>query len=788
MTNFRILTVLILSLFFSAIYSQTDKATATDQVSNSISEYFKLDREIIHLHLNKNTYLSNETIWFKGYITEKKSDQPYGSTANVYVQLLDQTGKPIKSNLHFATSSTFEGYITLDQTMPTGTYFLQAYTNFMNNFYEDESSVFRITVLNPADKKTVKPQTVDMKTAEIELFPEGGVYLQGAQNTFGVKVADCNDNGIAVTDIHVLDSRGNAVVKFSTNESGYGRFDITPQPQEIYKIVGSIGGLKAEKFLPAPQLIGATLSVNNYVFPNKSVFKIKTNTASLAGFATDSLALVLHKGTSSARISFAFKPHATEHSLVIPTEQFAEGLTTIYLVDKQLNKLSERVIFTPGTAIAPIVFNIKESRRDSITISALSPLKLGAMSISVLPSATISDTSDKSIYATLLFDNILTTPIKNVSAYIANPDRKKRFDLDNVLITKTSKYKWEDLKRNQPVEIKFPFDAGLTIKGTVNTGVSDKKDFKIKMTSLFDGDQFTTLNDKNEFFFHNLVAVDSSRIHFSLMRKERSAPLKIYPQLVNGNRTFNKAFSPRRRICTILQDVQDDYPMLENTVLLENVTVKGVIKRDTLVNDRVHGNSMARGFKITAEMATNYLDVLSFIQAHGYRVSSTGAQVTITNTYARSFEGSNTPAVFVDNSPMDDFNLLRGMNLKSIEEIYINKHGYGGGGDGALGSIRIYTKKGTSGAPDIAINSQSFLVQDGFQKWRAFENPKYDNVHNPGFQNFGTIHWIPNVNTDAQGNFTFSVPNLYQQAVKLHIEGISSDGKVISEAVTVDLR
>src|SRR5690606_28955654 len=93
---------------------------------------------------------------FKGYVTEKKSAQPYVNTVNVYVQLLDANGKSLKSHLLYAENSTFEGYMTLDNSLPTGLYYLQAYTNYMNNFSEDESSVFAIEIINPTENKVVE--------------------------------------------------------------------------------------------------------------------------------------------------------------------------------------------------------------------------------------------------------------------------------------------------------------------------------------------------------------------------------------------------------------------------------------------------------------------------------------------------------------------------------------------------------------------------------------------------------------------------------------------------------
>lgn len=780
--NMRILPNLLLLMLLSSINCISQ---ISDPANDAVSKYFQFDRETIYLHLNKNTYLNDETIWFKGYITEKKSSRPYGNTVNVYTQLVDESGKQLQLNLHFAENSTFEGHIDLDKNLSTGTYFIRTYTYFMNNFIENESSVYRISILNPTDNKIVNSKKNNYASAEMELFPESGVLLQGIQNTIGVKITDCNENGIAISNAIVQDSKGNNIVTFATNESGYGRFDLSPKADEIYKVVYEIDGNKQTKLLPPAIISGIALTVNNYVFPDKTVLKAKSNDAFLSQM--EDLSIIMLHGSVVERIPLSFKNNIPELTIVIPTNQFSSGITTFYIVDKQQNKLAERVVFTPETIVPNIDISIRENRGDSVVVAGFSNLKMANLSVSVLPSATISLNDENSISGTLVFDNVLSSSIKNASYYYNNRDNRKiRYELDNILLTKNSKYNWNTIIQNKIPEIKYAFESGLSVKGTVNIGNADKKDLRIKMTQ-FAGDQVVQLNEKNEFFFNHLAAVDSTLIHFTLLRRQKTTPLKMYPQLVNANRTFNKPFLYKMRYCTFLEDTQEtDFPTVEGAIALKEVGVQAN-KTAPLINESRYGNAMAKGYKITDDEATTYADVASFLQAHGYTVSNVGTELTISNRTSTSFTGSNSPTIYMDDAPIIDVGILRGFSLRDVEEIYINKRGYGGGSSGANGIINIYTKKVRTHNPNIAITSQSLLVLNGFQKWRGFTLPKYQNVRNQGFYNFGTIHWIPNINTDNQGNFSFAFPHLYQKGVKLQIEGIASDGTLVSKIVTLDL-
>jgi hypothetical protein len=129
------------------------------------------------------------------------------------------------------------------------------------------------------------------------------------------------------------------------------------------------------------------------------------------------------------------------------------------------------------------------------------------------------------------------------------------------------------------------------------------------------------------------------------------------------------------------------------------------------------------------------------------------------------------------------------MNLNDVDEIYINKRGYGMGNDGSNGVIRIYSKKIIANkVKPASIKSKSLEIKNGFQPYFEFENPKYLSYNNEGFEKHGTIDWIPSIYTNEDGTFEFTIPYFEQKDVILNIQGIDNKGQLYFENITIDVK
>ncbi|ESU23339.1 hypothetical protein FEDK69T_15010 [Flavobacterium enshiense DK69] len=810
----KIIPLFLTLAFQNLTFSQAEIGQSNEKTSSVLSEYFKLDRENIHLHLNKNVFLPNDEIWFKGYIIEKKSKKGYSPTSNVNIALLDEKGTKLKTYLFYAENSTFEGNIKLDKNTTTGIYYLQVYTNYMNNFAEDESSVFEFKIINPNDGKTIpNTKTLDINTLTTEFFPESNVFLVGTSNTIAIKITDCNGKGLSITDGEIKDSKGVTVTNFRTNELGYGKFEILQTKNELYKAIFKIDDSKTEKSLPMPTAKGITFSVNNYTFEDKTTLKIKTNARSLDEYKNETLTLVTQQDNYNSLTPFTLKENSTEQLFILSNENFKPGINVLYLIDKNQKKIAERILYKPSNLDQNITLKVLRKQNDSIIISGTSTLPMATLSVSVLPTDTKTLTSKKTICDSFVLDNQLSEKTPNESYFLTNFSKRKHYELDTYLICQKSKYNWETMLTSSPKN-KFDFDSGLTLKGTINIPVKDKN-YKVQMKSILSGlNEFSELNEKNEFYFKNILVSDSTLIHFSLLnKKNQRIELKSTAQVLNNNRTFIKPFKTTKSNCLETKSNNTEspnfhFPKIAKAIQLDTISIGTKEKKIKLTNQKKYHNSMAKGYKITE--ADDTRDVLQFIAASGYDVSigkpaivdslalakeaakgnltsAQGLTVTILSRRPSSFLATRAPLIYIDDTPITDFSWLLNYSLSRVDEIYVNKNGYGEGMEAHNGVIRIYTKKTFSKNIGPRINSQSFLVKNGFEKLKRFTNPKYTSYNDEGFVDFGTIHWEPNVETDENGIFKFSFPNYYQKTAKVVIEGIASDGQIISETKIIEI-
>lgn len=786
----KIITWLLIFSFASS-FSQNDSLKSNDEISNSVANYFSLDRETIHLHLNKNTYLTDEKIWFKGYIIEKKSKLPFFATTNVFINLLDEKETVISSQLYFAENSTFNGYYSLNSKLKSGRYYLQAFTNFMNNFSEDESTIIPIQVANTEDNNFTDFNVINYEKLLVNIIPESDVLLDGISNTVGVKISDCHNNGIAVQDIEVLNSKNEKIVTLSTNKKGHSRFELTPKNGEKYRISFIVNNQKIEKELPLSSSNGIKLSVNNFTLKDKTSIKIQTNTINNENIINSTL--LIQQNNTITYLPIIFEKNQTEKNIILPNNYFNNGVNTIRLLNAEKKQIAERNIYNYFSIPNKLELNVTRKNKDSITFNGVSDMPLSNLSISVLPSSTLSENPEKTILNTFLIESDLLDEIRNISYYLKDVTRAKQFELDNLMLFQKSKYDFASILKNPPIK-KHQFDAGITIKGSINNTLTPNKKYKINMTAYTIGlNESTDVNTKKEFVFDHVYAVDSTSIHFSLLNQnDKTTELNVYTQLLNNKRKFNKTFVPKYEYCNIdnsnlLSDIP--FPVIANSILLDNITIKKtIVKQELLSNTKKYNNSVAKGYKIDATAAATFNDLFGFIQSHGFTVITNGAQVNITRLGATSFQGDNSPTVFLDDIPITDFTQLQYYSLQNIDEIYISRFGYGAGSAGANGTIRIYTKipAGNQNST-IKIKSKPFLVDNGFQAYKEYKNPEYTNFQDQSFLTFGSIHWIPNVNTSQEGTFKFSIPNLNQESIMLVIEGISSDGLLISETKTIQI-
>jgi hypothetical protein len=180
----RILFKIFFLLFFFKSFSQT--ISNQEKIKNYIDTYFYYDRENIHVQFNKNIYVNNEDLAFKGYVWSKNNSLPHANTANVELVIYNEQQQIIQKQLLYTIKGAFAGGLHLNDKFKTGKYYFHFYTNWMNNFKEDDSFTQTIEIINKNEPYNFKTNEPNWKTATITLFPEGGSIINDINNTVGV--------------------------------------------------------------------------------------------------------------------------------------------------------------------------------------------------------------------------------------------------------------------------------------------------------------------------------------------------------------------------------------------------------------------------------------------------------------------------------------------------------------------------------------------------------------------------------------------------------------------------
>lgn len=751
-----------------------------EKIAKALEEYFDLERENIHVHLDKNIFMPTEKIWFKGYMYHRKKSMPFFPSTNIFVNLMDSDGKIVDTELLYGSSGNFSGSLPLTG-LKTGKYYLQFYTNWMNNFAEDESAVYEVTVINPEDGPNNLLKSIPAEVS-ITLSPEGGSLINGIRNLVGIQVLGCNQKPVNISEATVLDSNGNVLEKIQINKQGYGKFDI--QGNKPGKVVVQYNNTQFEQVLPPVLSTGIAMEVNSYTSATTTI-TLRTNKQTLEADGSKPFLVAIHQDDKYAIYEADFKGN-TELIIPISSSELFPGVNTIRILDSSLNQVAERMIYNHTITItdATVEKDRPEWEYDREYKIQLKP-NMNA-SIAVLPMGTTAIDETYDLYGDLLISPYLEKNSKIFGRqYLGENTRGKKYELDLLLLNHKSKYSWNNILNNPP-KSDYNFDIGLSLKCKIDKKLRSKSDYKVKITSASAMiDESVDLNDENEFYLNHLIVADSTYLRFTLFEDRiKKESLKLTPIVSNADRKYNKPFSPPATCATFLPptETEADIPLPNyrlDIVNLDEVTVKA--KGTKLRYEKGMGNSQLRGYKISETDSRNFFYILDLIRYHGFDVENDGLHVGIYGRTVNTINGQRTtPMVWVDNMPIMSFDQLLGIYTDDVDELYIHPHVPAPSVANKMGWIKIYMKKDFSHWDKKKKQEASYIVKNGFQKIVPFTNADYTSFSDKGFVNFGILDWQPLAIADENGVYKLTLPYYGEGPVKLVIEGINPDGSVYS--------
>ena len=773
----------VLCIFFSHLPFSTN---AQEKISSTYESYFEHYRESVFLHLNKTTFLEGEEIWWSAYVYDKKSSSPSFETKNLYCGIYDTDGNQIKNGLFLVENGKAYGSFQIDQELSGGTYYIRAGTLWMQNFKEDEDFVQKITVIS--DSNTVAKATDHF---DLQILPEGGHLIAQTKNAIGIRVINDLGQGIKIKTGQVLDRNNKVILTFSNNYYGVGKFDLFLEKDQKYKVRIFVDEeTPLEKEFPIVKEKGVVLAVNN-ILKDKLIISVNTNEDTLKDIGTDPFYLAVHRDGLMNLNTFTFEEPSKK--IVINKNKLLSGTNIITLFNKDLQPVSERLIFNYK--------NIKRSKvaietpikklRDSVAIKINVFSKnntTSLLSMSALPSESIAYGPQNNIISNFLLQPYIKSPIENAGRYFTNTTRKKEFELDLVLLTQGwSKYDWGEIFNNS-TEIVYPFEKGITLRGTLNSKIykGDLFGFHLgDITSL----TFFDLQNQPVFNINNIFLYNGDNMGFTIKNKRKKLRKPDIDIRFEREFTLTDISLPKLQIPTVFNEKTQEQTIVKGFLNGKTIALDEVVVSDQKIEKKLNrspgfiNQGFFNGIKIGEdEIAKNPL-LTDLINRNGFRVIIAGSDVFIINPRPQA----GPVGIFVDDFPLQDSRQLFNLPLSQIDEIYFNKDGINANPDSAGGEIRIYLKEGGNGRFS---NNPSFaekLVENSFIKPKKFYRPKYASYTNKTFEEYGIIHWDPNIITDNNGNAMVKIPNNGLPNIKLFVEGMSSDGSLISHMQEIQL-
>jgi hypothetical protein len=777
------ISITLILLTTTLIFSQN--AENQQKIKTNLEDYFHFERENIHVQFNKTIYVSNENIAFKGYVFNKQSNLPNLNTTNVQLIIYDAQGQVIQRKLLYTALGTFDDIVTLDEKLASGKYHFHFYTNWMNNFMEEESFVQTIEIINKNEPYNLKINQADFSTASISINPESGAFIKGINNTIGIQIKDCNEIGIQIMEGIVVDSKDATITTFFTNKMGYGKLELTPDLNETYSVKIATDKLKMQKQLPKPSNSGMAISYNNNLPNNVLEVSVKTNSDGVNLYQNKNYNLLIHQNGKIVQKEFNFNDKNPIQTLTFDKNELPNGVNSIRIIDENLNEIAERLVYINKAVKAAPLLESSFATNGDIILYGKVPVKEANLSISVLPKDSRCNDQKNSILGSLYLNAYLEKPVANSFTYYDRQNLTRANDMELLLLNQEkSKYHWNNITTNKPKE-NYKFTKGITINGTVVKALNPKKKYKVMLISMKDNIfEEATVSSNNKFSFDNFFARDSTAYMLELM-DESNIPVetKIIANVLNAKEDYRNTLNFTTPICPETKDLKNNYlftnaDLEKKAIALNEIMVKNNYKKPILTYENDMNNATAKGYKIDAKQNGT---VLNFLGKNGY-ITGVNEEFTV---YIRSTRdelvdtGINmAPAIFIDNLQIFDLNILFDLELSAVDEIYIDRFNTSVLANNGNGTVKIYLKKGAN-TKYIKSKHNSIVTKMGFAKTKPFQTTKF--AFSKEFEVFGAMQWFPNVFLDAEQLFEVKFPNSNQKEIQVLIEGFTIDGQLISE-------
>nr|WP_299000582.1 TonB-dependent receptor plug domain-containing protein [uncultured Allomuricauda sp.] len=834
----KLIFLLVVALAFFAKKAQGQQNdTAMLKVSEGLRNYEKIwTPEKVYAHTDKTQYKQGEIIWVKAYLVDGITHRKSQNSNVLYLELLDDNGFSVSKKKTFVNNFGSSVGFDIPNKTPEGIYKLRCYTKYHLNdlkpfYYEQEVFIGKDDAFHSFGVNGRRESSFsDHEDTEIQIsfHPESGKLLYGVNNTIVVK--SVKGPGIPVsTSGEIIDGQGRVLTTFQTGKYGLAKCSLRPIKGTTYFAKVKYNSVEKKYDLPQIYEEGYILNVEN--MGHEIIIKAVTS----APNTLEGTTLVGHLRGERFLWFKGSKGHGTKYIIRIPT-QIEEGIAHFTLFDSKGKAVSERLAFIQNSRD-----NVKLSfihKKDSIDkkMRFLFELKdkkgvpaKGNLSISVVKN--IKNDFKQSIRDWLHFySDFGDNPLYGKLAYERNYFRKNN-NLDALMITgKWKRFSWQDIVPKRSMDEYVQPEKGIVFSGTTkslgNGGVAVPAMVSLDVlgSDIYQTNKKTDNTGKFSFgpfdFTDSLSIVlkatklagksksERSKITISLDNKENFVlPEKTrqIEEVLSNNGTDGppQKKEEKKRYDNGFEnydfELGKDITQLEEVVVTEKKKTREEyiteqIKEITLYNRpsyRVFADSLSQnGIR-------DVFEIFRTLPGVQVRRDENGNESVRIRYGASSVLLSTEPIYLIDGVQvsLEDMRLLNSLEVMFVDvlkgadaAIY--------GVRGANGAIAVYTRRGTgwdysgldadvknSGTPNVLA-----FTQKGFDRTKIFENRSCD-IPNVLPNNNETVFWEPEVDIlgSRHKELSFCLNDNSIGEYLVRVEGISEEGKVISEEFKLNL-
>lgn len=767
------------------IYLAILNASAQDMFEDKVITPLKnkpLFFEKVFIHTNKTSYFANDNIWFKAYVGGF-DNEPSTTTTRLYVNLVDTNDSIVQNKNVFIYQGAGKGQFSLNNSLKSGKYYIQAYTNYMRNFGDNNVFVQEVNILSELPEK----DTITINNYDIQIFPEGGYLLEDVENVIGIKSL-INGNGFDYSG-KIINSKNEEIVHFKSEHLGMTKCSFLYKPKEKYKALISINDTLIKVDVPLARSEGVIVNIINEKEEEFVSFSLKTNQNSLNVLGRSNYKLLFHQrnkvldnveisGIDSVNVNFE-----------IAKKFFLNGVNTLTLFEND-DPIFERKFFIERHDRNVSLF-LKETgiENDSINYNlkiadnnSSKPIKSN-ISISLLPINSLSYTETSNIKSAFLLTPFVKGHVENPAYYFSKDNSKREDHLDLLMLTQGwTQYSLEEMIKELNPIYKYDFELGFELNGTVSPLLSDKLVLITKDDLLIDE---VLLNDKNDFSFNKLLVYkgDSVKVSFLNDTKETLRPKKIIFDIAKTN-TFVK-FIPDNFGLKEKKEVESNSSWKDlfysNSTALEEVTVVGKKRSDRYYKRQ----KLIKKYKsIVFDIGkyydlqlpsyyTNYnSDLMSYLKFNegvnlvNWKGVENYLQTTV-NKEAR---------LLIDGEPISSEELPGVLiDMNDVESVFVSS--IRGNPTYQVFTTENYKK-------NIELLYKEYVIKDGYDTAKKYYAPRYDYETTSKTLNWLEIDWKTDLIQNAFGEMEFKIKQNEKLAgYMFSIQGFSDEGYLISEII-----